>query len=103
MPSPAAKSLSRAMPQYLTRLANEPSEGLHHVGAHAQRRAVPALASAARGADRRRDALHAARLDANDAVGVLEELDAEAGGRLQRIEQELREAAEKVRKKTVGK
>lgn len=84
-PSNLAKSMSSALPQYLTNLAHEPSVGLHYLATHAQARAAPTLANAIQQLDHRAGMMGTTLLDVRDATAVLSVHMPEANETLERV------------------
>lgn len=66
-----ANRLSSSLPQYLVTVAHESSVGLHFVAVHAQSRAAPALANAARTLDVQKTTTTTNLLDLRDANSVV--------------------------------
>ena len=80
-----ANRLSRTVPQYLVRLAHEPSVGLHYVALHAQSRAAPGLTNIMNNMEIRRGKLSEAILDTRDAAETIGTHSKSAIGILDRI------------------
>lgn len=96
---PTSSRLSQTLPQYLVRLAHEPSVGLHFLASHAQSRAVPALAAISRSATQRRGAQSEAVLDARDAADMLRQHGPSASAALQRIVASLQDSTNTLQSK----
>lgn len=95
---PASARISRALPQYLVRLAHEPSIGLHFLASHAQSRAAPSLAHITRSTYQHRATQSEAILDTRDAQEMLLQHGPSTTAALSRLVSSLRDTTHHVNK-----
>lgn len=96
---PTSSRLAETLPQYLVRLAHEPSVGLHYLASHAQSRAAPALVGISRSTAQRRGTQSEAVLDARDAADMLREHGPPSSAALGRIAASLQDSTKTLQEK----